>query len=124
MKRLLIISLLLVSCSKDSGTTIQSNSNQNCTVYQSNTIVYISCTDGSTVSFPLGTVITPVQFCPGTTSYPGEFNEVGFCINNNLYAVYSANNGFLTYIPNGYYNSNAIGSSCNFYVNSNCVISY
>ena len=124
MRKLLIISLLLVSCSKDSGTTIQSGNNESCNVYENDTNVYITCPNGSSVNFPLGTVISPVQFCPGTTSYPGEFNEIGFCINNNLYAVYSANSGFLTYIPNGYYTSNAINSSCNFYVNSNCIISY
>jgi hypothetical protein len=90
----------------------------------------IQCQDGTsslilngTVGVP-GTVIAPIQFCPGVTTYPSQFNEVGFCISNNLYAVYSANDGFLSYIPPGYYSSNAINSTCNFYVNANCVISY
>lgn len=68
--------------------------------------------------------ITIVQFCPGITTYPSTFNEIGFCINNQLWAVYSANNGFLTLVPPGNYSSNAIGSSCNFTVNANCKISY
>lgn len=69
-----------------------------------------------------GTIITWVQFCPGSTNYPSTFIEGGFCINNNLYAVYSANNGFLTLIPPGNYSSNAIGSRCSFTVLPNCQI--
>ena len=68
-----------------------------------------------------GTVITPVQFCPGTPIYPSDFLEVGLCIDGKLYAVYSANDGFLTFLPDGAYQSNAIGSSCNFTV-SGCTI--
>lgn len=68
------------------------------------------------------TQIRTVQFCPGTTVYPSTFNEVGFCINNQLWGVYSLNNGFLTQIVPGAYSSNAIGSSCNFVVLPNCVI--
>jgi hypothetical protein len=70
-----------------------------------------------------GTTISSVQFCPGVPSYPSTFPEVGFCIDNNLYAVYSYNNGFLTLIPPGYYNSNAVGSNCNFTVLPNCQVS-
>lgn len=67
--------------------------------------------------------ITVVQFCPGVTpTYPLTFPEIGLCINNSLYAVYSANDGFLTQVPPGQYRSNAIGSACNFTVLSNCVI--
>lgn len=69
-----------------------------------------------------GTQITIVQFCPGTDQYPSQFNEIAFCIQNSLYAVYSANDGFLTYLPPGQYQSNAVGSSCNFIVQPNCVI--
>lgn len=72
-----------------------------------------------------GTDLTPisvVQFCPGTTSYANEFNEVGYCIGGNLYAVYSANDGFLSEIPPGNYTSDGIGSSCNFTVLPDCEI--
>lgn len=118
-KLLVLISLLIVACGRDSGTTVSySAPTQNCHISAN----VITCPDGSTTTLPMGTVITTVQFCPGTTSYPGEFNEIGFCINNNLYAVYSANNGFLTYIPPGNYSSNAIGSSCSFTVATNCDI--
>lgn len=63
-----------------------------------------------------------VKFCAESTSYPSTFPEVGFCIEGQLYAVYSANDGFLTLIPPGQYRSNAIGSACNFTVSDNCVI--
>lgn len=69
-----------------------------------------------------GTLATFVQFCPGATTYPSTFVEVGICVNSNLYAVYSANDGFLTLIPPGRYRSNAIGSRCDFTVLTNCEI--
>lgn len=92
----------------------------------------IACTDG-TSSLVLngtngsngtnGTVVQSIQFCPGTTVYPSNFQELGFCIGNKIYAVYSANNGFLTEIVPGAYQSNAIGNSCNFTVAVNCQVS-
>lgn len=69
-----------------------------------------------------GTLLTPVQFCPGTTVYPSKFIEVGFKIGTKLYAVYSINNGALTEIPPGYYSSNVVNSSCNFTVNADLTI--
>lgn len=71
-----------------------------------------------------GTVITPVQFCPGVDTYPSEFNEVGLCINGNVYAVYSANDGFMSMIPPGIYSSNGINASCTFTVGANCAITH
>lgn len=74
---------------------------------------------------PAGSDLNPiriVQFCLGSTQYPTTFAEVGFCINNEVWAVYSANSGFLTLVPPGLYNSNGINSSCNFEVKTNCVI--
>ncbi len=69
-----------------------------------------------------GTVITPIQFCSGTPTYPSTFPEYGLCINNQIYAVYSTRGGFLTILPNGSYLSNAVGSRCNFQVLDNCVV--
>ena len=70
-----------------------------------------------------GTVITPIQFCKNpVTTYPSTFAEVGFCINGEIYAVYSANSGFLSPIPDGNYESDGINASCNFTV-TGCVIS-
>lgn len=70
-----------------------------------------------------GTTFTIVQFCPNVVpTYPTTFPEVGFCIQGSLYAVYSANDGFLTEIVPGTYTSNAIGSACNFTVSSNCTV--
>jgi len=93
----------------------------------------ISCPDGSQ-SLVLngtdgqagtpGTVITPIQFCSGTGSYPSTFPEVGFCINNNLYAVYSANGGFLTEVLPGTWSSDGINNSCTFTVSANCVVTH
>lgn len=70
-----------------------------------------------------GTPVTLIKFCPNAVaSYPLVFPEYGICVNNQIYAVYSANGGFLTVIPPGRYNSNAIGSVCDFTVAPNCVI--
>lgn len=67
--------------------------------------------------------ITTVQFCQGVTpTYPSTFPELGFCINNELYAVYSANNGFLVYLPPGRYSSNGINATCTFSVLPNCIV--
>lgn len=69
-----------------------------------------------------GTVIAPIKFCPGEPSYPSTFIEYGFCIQNNLYAVYSTNGGFMALIPPGRYTSNAVNSRCDFTVKVNCEI--
>jgi hypothetical protein len=88
----------------------------------------LSCTDGSSslvlngTNGENGTSIIAVQFCAGATNYPNEFNEVGFCIDGSIYAVYSANDGFLTEVVPGEYSSQGIGSSCNFSVEPGCVI--
>lgn len=68
--------------------------------------------------------VTVVQLCPGTTTYPNVFTEVAFCIHNKLYAVYSLNSGFETEIVPGTYQSNAVGSSCTFTVQPNCVVTH
>lgn len=97
-----------------------------CTV-QSN--VYgslISCPDGTSAQVTNGingNTVTPVKLCEGIYSYPNTFVEQAFCINGGLYAVYSANGGFLTYLPNGAYSSNGIGSACNLVVNG-CTVSH
>jgi len=71
-----------------------------------------------------GTAITVVQFCAGaTTTYPSDFPEQGLCINGNLYAVYNFNVDYLALIAPGNYYSNAQGTSCNFKVSTNCVVS-
>lgn len=69
------------------------------------------------------TQITVVKFCPNSVAnYPSVFPEIGLCINSKLYAVYSANNGFLVEVIPGVYQSNAIGSSCSFEVQNNCLV--
>jgi hypothetical protein len=70
-----------------------------------------------------GTNITWVQFCTScTATYPSDFPEGAFCINNNLYAVYSANDGFMSLLPPGEYSSDGINCSCTFTVAANCKI--
>jgi hypothetical protein len=69
-----------------------------------------------------GTIVQSIQFCPGVTSYPAKFNEVGFCVAGKLYAVYSANGGFMAEIPPGTYSSNGINSSCTFTVELDCQV--
>jgi|SRR6185437_2169789 len=68
-----------------------------------------------------GVTVSAVQFCAGAnTSYPSTFPEVGFCLGNELYGVYSAHDGFLTPLPPGTYTSNGINASCTFTVTSGC----
>jgi len=69
-----------------------------------------------------GTIITPVQFCQGTPSYPSTFLEYGLCIGGVMYGVYSTNGGFLAELPDGYYSSDGVGSSCNFTI-TGCTVS-
>jgi hypothetical protein len=68
--------------------------------------------------------IQVVTFCPGVTTYPSAFLEVGLIINGNLYGVYSLNGGFLSELPPGNYTSDGVGASCNFTVNPDLSISY
>lgn len=71
-----------------------------------------------------GTSPTVVQLCPGlgVPSYPNNFLEVGFCISNKLYGVYSANGqAALTELPPGTYTSTA-PQSCTLTVLTNCEV--
>lgn len=67
--------------------------------------------------------VSMVELCPGVTSYPSVFVEIGVCLNGKLYGVYSANGGFMTYFPDGNYSSNSIGSACNLTI-AGCVVSH
>lgn len=130
MKTPLVLALFLAACGpyqQQQGAPGLNGSSCTTITLQATTTapagVEILCTDG-TSSFVAsgtngapGTVVAPVQFCPGTSSYPSTFPEVGFLINGTIYAVYSSLDGFLTALPPGYYASNAVGSSCNFTVN-------
>jgi hypothetical protein len=64
-----------------------------------------------------------VPLCPGVSNY-GTFVEIALNINDDLYAVYSANGGFMTYLAPGAYLSNGIGSACNFTVNTDGTVSH
>lgn len=66
--------------------------------------------------------VTAVKLCPGESSFPSMFIEYAFCVDHRLYATYSANGGFTTYLPPGTYNSNAVGSACTFTVESDCKV--
>ncbi len=79
----------------------------------------MSCTDGSSALILNGSIIKPIQFCPGTPVYPAVFPEIGFIVDSRLYAVYSIPGSFLTEILPGDYTSDAVGSRCNFRVTAN-----
>lgn len=66
--------------------------------------------------------VVPVKLCPGDTHYPDVFVEIALCIDNTLWGVYSANDGFLVELVPGYYKSNAIGSACNLTIKENCEV--
>src|ERR1017187_1114637 len=66
-----------------------------------------------------GTQITMVQLCNGfIPTYPSVFPEYIEQIGTKDYGVYSANGGFWSYLPPGYYSSNGINASCSFTINS------
>lgn len=79
-------------------------------------------TDGLVGAPGMATLVAPIKLCPGDTVYPSVFVEYALCIEDNLYGVYSANNGFLTVLQPGNYSSNAIHSSCNFTVAPHCMV--
>lgn len=131
MKLLVVLScLLLAACGQVSqGPAGKDGSSCSVQTLSSSTVLpnggsLIQCTNGTSsliangTNGTPGTVMAPLQFCPGTPSYPSKFIEVGFVINGSVYAVYSANGGFMALIPPGNYTSNGIGSSCNFTLNA------
>lgn len=69
------------------------------------------------------TPVTVIPLCPGESVYPDTFVEYAFCVGGKLYATYSANGGFTTYLPPGTYNSSAVNSACTFTVTENCNVS-
>lgn len=68
------------------------------------------------------TPITVVNLCPGVSNYDA-FVEVGLCISGKLYGVYSSQGGFMTYLADGNYSSNAIGSACSLTV-TGCTVTH
>lgn len=71
-----------------------------------------------------GTTITMQQLCGSCVpTYPTIFPEWVVCANNQLYGVYSANDGFWSLLPPGTYSSNGINCSCTVVLGPNCEIS-
>lgn len=142
---LVLVAILLAGCQGPRGYTIvgpqgtpgiQGQSGQPgqdalpCTAFKASGVTTIACPGSPPVSVldglngAPGTVITPIQFCPGVTPiYPLSFPEYGLVINGQIYGVYSQNGGFLALLPPGTYNSNAVGSSCDFTINADNTIS-
>lgn len=89
----------------------------------------IQCPDGSQ-SLVLngtngtdGTEVTFVQFCSGVTpTYGSVYAEGAFCIQGNLYAVYSSTATLVEVTP-GAYGSISPGANCSFTVGPNCQVS-
>jgi hypothetical protein len=132
MKYLVIISFLVCACrgpqglggstggtgpSGPAGATGASGTNGTNGINGTNGVNGTNGTNGTDA-----TPVTWVQFCQGTPSYPSTFPEGGFCINGNIYAVYSTNDGFLTLVPPGTYSSDGVGSSCDFTILADCQI--
>jgi len=70
------------------------------------------------------TPVEAIQLCPGVDTYPSVFTEYALCLDNQLYAVYSIPNAFLTLLTPGSYTSKGIGSACNLTVAPNCVVTH
>lgn len=69
-----------------------------------------------------GTTVEVVQLCGSCVgAYPNVFPEIGLCMNGKLYGVYSANDGFLVFLPNGAYHSKGINCECNLVI-SGCTV--
>lgn len=123
-----------IVCNGLSGTNGSDGSS--CSTQALATGALISCTNGTSAyiangavgpagaSAPPSSSVTIVALCGGATVYPVNFVEVGICLNNKLYGVYSENSGFMTEIVPGAYHSNAHGNSCNLNVGLNCQVSH
>lgn len=131
MKKLVLFVLMwLIACSDRQEASVSQSIQTGCSVSSisasnaaPNGGSLITCKDGTSSLILNGSIMKPVQFCANSIpSYPTTFPEIGFCIDNNLYAVYSANGGFLVLVTPGTYSSNGINSSCTFTVLSGCVI--
>ncbi len=122
MKHLLIISILILSaCRGPEG--VQGGKGD----------VGIPGTPGQSIVGPIGpagmnglngqdgTIVTPVKLCSEAPSYPSVFPEYALCLQGILYGVYSTHGGFLAELPNGDYNSHAVGSTCNLHI-SGCTV--
>lgn len=91
------------------------------TINSTNTVLCNGINGNAGIQGPAGlpgTQIIPVSFCGGPSVYPSNFPEYGLLIGSQMYGVYSTNGGFLALLPPGTYRSNAVGSSCNFVINS------
>lgn len=140
-------STLITVCNGNTGATGAPGSNgsngsngspgqdgTSCSVLQLSTGAVVSCTDGTNAyiangeqgppgsNTPPTSAVTVVPLCSDTTVYPVVFSEVGLCINNQLFGVYSENDGFLSYLPPGNYVSHGHGSSCYLTVQANCAV--
>lgn len=70
-----------------------------------------------------GTRITIVQFCETSPSTPHNFPEIGFCIENKLYAVmWDGQKAWQSEIIPGSYMSTATGLTCTFQVVQGCEV--
>lgn len=98
----------------------------------------ISCQDGSNVFVKNGekgdtgatgaagmnaTSVEFVKFCNSANPSYGSFPEYGMRVGTKIYAVYSANNGFLTLLSPGTYVTTSTGLNCNFTVNNDGTVS-
>jgi len=111
----------LIACSDGTHSLVLNGSNGINGTNGVNGVNGVNGTNGTNGSN--GTVVTAIQFCSGVVgSYPSTFPEIGFCINDEIYAVYSANGGFLTKVLPGTWSSDGINASCTFTVGPHCQV--
>jgi len=110
----------LITCSNGSNLILNGTNGLNGTDGTDGT----NGTNGSDGAAGTSFAFSSIQFCAGTPSYSaGNFPEIGFCINNVLYGVYSANGGYLTVIQQGTWSSDPVGTAqCTFTVGPDCKV--
>jgi len=128
------IGILLAGCGDPitKGQDYYSDPKKSCTVSQTEAVVTISCPDETKAIIPLpanvppvnSPMVTTVQLCPGTTSYPNSFPEQALCIDNQLFGVFfDGQNAWLSLLAPGNYRSTSTTNPCSFAVVTGCQIS-
>lgn len=68
---------------------------------------------------------SPIQLCPGPTTYPNSFPEFAFCFSGRLFAVmWDTHTAWEAEIVPGFYGSTSGSVSCSFTVGPNCSITH
>jgi len=127
------VGIMLAGCGFHADQTPPSSDpKKSCSVSQTEAVVTISCPDETKAIIPLpanvppvnSPMVTTVQLCPGTTSYPNSFPEQALCIDNQLFGVFfDGQNAWLSLLAPGNYRSTSTTNPCSFAVVTGCQIS-